>query len=150
MNLSESDAAYAADQFINYFSNLGRIDEYLRNVKLDRMSKMPTYLPGCGPEEDMFDDFDIHPNDMNFKVYAAGKDDSFSNEYFNERLQITTSHSIESSIPGKSLKWIVMETNTKSIVGFIRFGSPTINCKPRNDWLGRPPELKRFNRHSIM
>ena len=91
MNLSESDAAYAADQFIDYFSNMGRIDEYLRNVKLDRMSKMPTYLPGCGPEEDMFDDFDIHPNDMNFKVYAAGKDDSFSNEYFNERLQITTS-----------------------------------------------------------
>ena len=150
MILSESDAAYAADQFINYFSNMGRIDEYLRNVKLDRMSKMPTYLPGCGPEEDMFDAFDMHPNDMNFKVYAAGKDDSFTNEYFNERLQITTSHSIESSIPGKSLKWIVMETNTKSIVGFIRFGSPTINCKPRNDWLGRPPELKRFNRHSIM
>ena len=56
MNLSESDAAYAADQFIDYFSNMGRIDEYLRNVKLDRMSKMPTYLPGCGPEEDMFDD----------------------------------------------------------------------------------------------
>ena len=53
MNLSESDAAYAADQFINYFSNMGRIDESLRNVKLDRMSKMPTYLPGCGPEEDM-------------------------------------------------------------------------------------------------
>jgi hypothetical protein len=150
MNLSESDAAYAADQFIDYFSNMGRIDEYLRNVKLDRMSKMPTYLPGCGPEEDMFDAFDMHPNDMNFKVYAAGKDDSFTNEYFNERLQITTSHSIESSIPGKSLKWIVMETNTKKIVGFIRFGSPTINCKPRNDWLGRPPELKRFNRHSIM
>ena len=38
MNLSESDAAYAADQFIDYFSNMGRIDEYLRNVKLDRMS----------------------------------------------------------------------------------------------------------------
>ena len=150
MNLSESDAAYAANQFIDYFSNMGRIDEYLRNVKLDRMSKMPTYLPGCGPEEDMFDDFDIHPNDMDFKVYAAGNTDSFTNEYFNERLQITTSHSIESSIPGKSLKWIVMEKNTKKIVGFIRFGSPTINCKPRNDWLGRPPELKRFNRHSIM
>ena len=67
MILSESDAAYAADQFIDYFSNLGRIDEYLRNVKLDRMSKMPTYLPGCGPEEDMFDAFDMHPNDMDFK-----------------------------------------------------------------------------------
>ena len=34
MNLSESDAAYAADQFIDYFSNLGRIDEYLRNSKI--------------------------------------------------------------------------------------------------------------------
>ena len=39
MNLSESDAAYAADQFIDYFSNMGRIDEYLRNVKLDRMKQ---------------------------------------------------------------------------------------------------------------
>ena len=92
MILSESDAAYAADQFIDYFSNMGRIDEYLRNVKLDRMSKMPTYLPGCGPEEDMFDAFDMHPNDMDFKVYAAGDVGSFTNEYFNERLQITTSH----------------------------------------------------------
>ncbi len=150
MILSEIDATYAADKFIDYFSNMGRIDEYLRNVKLDRMSKMPTYLPGCGPEEDMFSAFDMHPQDMNFKVYTAGKDDHFTNEYFNERLQITTSHSVESSIPGKSLKWIVMETNTKKIVGFIRFGSPTINSKPRNDWLGKPPELKRFNRHSIM
>ena len=150
MILCESDAAYAADKFIDYFSNMGRIDEYLRNVKLDRISKMPLYLPGCGPEEDMFDDFDIHPQDMNFKVYSAGKDDSFTNAYFNERLQITTSHSVEDSIPGKVLKWIVMETNTKKIVGFIRFGSPTINSKPRNDWLGQPPELTRFNRHSIM
>ena len=49
MNLSESDAAYAADQFIDYFSNMGRIDEYLRNVKLDRMSKMPTCLLYTSP-----------------------------------------------------------------------------------------------------
>ena len=54
MQLSIDDATYAADQFIDYFSNMGRIDEYLRNVKLDRMSQMPTYLPGFGPEEDMF------------------------------------------------------------------------------------------------
>ena len=137
-------------QFIDYFSNMGRIDEYLRNVKLDRMSQMPTYLPGCGPEDDMFDSFDMHPQDMDFKVYAAGEKDSFTNEYYNERLQITTSHSIEDSIPGKSLKWIVVETNTKKIVGFVRFGSPTINSKPRNEWLGMTPELSRFNRHSIM
>lgn len=150
MILDLDDATYAADQFIDYFSNMGRIDEYLRNVKLDRMSQMPTYLPGFGPEEDMFDAFDMHPEDMDFKVYTAGEKGSFTNEYFNERLQITTSHSIEDSIPGKSLKWIVVETNTKKIVGFVRFGSPTINSKPRNEWLGTTPELSRFNRHSIM
>ena len=150
MQLCETDAEYAAGKFIDYFSNKGRIDEYLRNVKLDRISQQTPSLPGFGPEDDMFSDFDMHPQDMNFKVYAAGEKDSFSNEFFNERLQITTSHAIESSVPGKSLKWIVQETNSKKIVGFCRFGSPTINSKPRNEWLGHVPELTRFNRHAIM
>ena len=150
MQLELDDAIYAADKFIDYFSNMGRIDEYLRNVKLDRMNQMPSSILGLGPEDDMFDAFDMHPEDMDFKVYTAGEKGSFTNEYFNERLQITTSHSIEDSIPGKSLKWIVVETNTKKIVGFVRFGSPTINSKPRNEWLGTTPELSRFNRHSIM
>lgn len=149
MILDTVDTIYAADKFIDYFSNLGRIDEYLRNIKLDRVKGM-TSLLGLGPEDDMFSDFDIHPSEMNFKIYCAGEKNQFSNEFFNERLQVTTSHAIESSIPGKSLKWIVMETNTKKIVGFIRFGSPTINSKPRNDWLGKVPDLSRFNRHAIM
>jgi len=150
MQLELDDAVYAADKFIDYFSNMGRIDEYLRNVKLDRMNQMPSSILGLGPEDDMFDAFDMHPQDMNFKVYPAGEKGGFTNEYFNERLQITTSHAIEDSIPGKSLKWIVQETNTQKIVGFCRFGSPTINSKPRNDWLGQTPELSRFNRHAIM
>lgn len=150
MILDTPDAIYAADKFIDYFSNLGRIDEYLRNVKLDRMKEMQTSLLGMGPEDDMFCDFDMHPSEMNFKIYCAGDKGGFTNEFFNERLQVTTSHAIESSIPGKSLKWIVMETNTKKIAGFIRFGSPTINSKPRNEWLGSVPDLSRFNRHAIM
>lgn len=150
MILEVDDAVYAANKFIDYFSNKGRIDEYLRTVKLDRMAQKTPSLPGFGPEDDMFSDFEIHPNDMNFKVYAAGESGSYTNEFFNERLQITTSHAIEDSVPGKSLKWIVQETNTKKIVGFIRFGSPTINSKPRNLWLGQVPDLTRFNRHAIM
>ena len=51
MILSEIDAAYAADKFIDYFSNTGRIDEYLRNVKLDRMAQLPMPLFGMGPGE---------------------------------------------------------------------------------------------------
>ena len=150
MILSELDAVYAADKFINYFSNTGRIDEYLRNVKLDRMAQLPVPLFGMGPEDDLFTDFDMHPDDMQIKILPAGEKNGFSNEYFNERLEITTSHAIEKSVPGKALKWIVKETSTDKTIGFCRFGSPTINSKPRNDWLGNVPELTRFNRHAIM
>ena len=153
MQLSETDAVYAASKFINYFSNTGRIDEYLRTVKLDRIADQPQSLFGMRPEDDLFSDFDMHPEDMDIKVYPAGekdRQDSFQNEYFNERLQITMSHAFETSIPGKSLKWIVQEKNTNKTLGFIRFGSPTINSKPRNDWLGDVPDLGRFNRHAIM
>ena len=136
MQLSETDAVYAASKFINYFSNTGRIDEYLRTVKLDRIADQPQSLFGMRPEDDLFSDFDMHPEDMDIKVYPAGekdRQDSFQNEYFNERLQITMSHAFETSIPGKSLKWIVQEKNTNKTLGFIRFGSPTINSKPRNE-----------------
>ena len=150
MLLSPADAKYAADKFIDYFSNTGRIDEYLRTVKLDRIATQPMALPGFGPEDDLFTDFDMHPDDMDIKIYNAGDKGGFSNEYFNERLEVTTSHAIESSIPGKSLKWIVKEGNTDKTIGFVRFGSPTINSKPRNDWLGDVPDLGRFNRHAIM
>ena len=156
MILSESEAVYAADKFIDYFSNTGRIDEYLRNVKLDRIEDQPTSLGaffdggGGGTEDDLFSKFDMHPADMKIKIYRAGEYGGLTNEFFNERLQITMSHAFESSIPGKSLKWIVKEENTGKVIGFIRFGSPTINSKPRNDWLGDVPDLGRFNRHAIM
>ena len=154
MILSELDAAYAADKFINYFSNTGRIDEYLRNVKLDRIAEQPNdlsaFMEGAATEDDLFSRFDMHPADMRIKIYPAGEYGGLTNEFFNERLQITMSHAFESSIPGKSLKWIVKEENTGKVIGFIRFGSPTINSKPRNDWLGDVPDLGRFNRHAIM
>ena len=57
---------------------------------------------------------------------------------------------IEKNIPGRELRWIVYEKNSKKIIGFIRFGSPTINSKPRNEWLGQPANLSIFNRHAVM
>ena len=98
MQLSETDAVYAASKFINYFSNTGRIDEYLRTIKLDRIADQPQSLFGMRPEDDLFSDFDMHPQDMDIKIYPAGQKDrtnSFQNEYFNERLQITMSHAFE-------------------------------------------------------
>jgi len=158
--LSESDAVYAADKFINYFSNMDRIDEYLRNVKIERvLNRSP--LSQFYEEEDthgMFTAFDMHPEDMDIACYEAvdlkktsGKVSGIrSLKEFNEKLQITTSHAIEDSVPGKSLKWMVVEKNTNTILGFCRFGSPTINSRPRNEWLGQTPDLGIFNRHAIM
>ncbi len=117
---------------------------------MDRMSNFPTSLPGMGPEDDMFQDFTIHPNEMNFACREVLP------EIFNRYFEITTSHAAEDSIPGKSLKWMVYETNTNKIAGFIRLGSPTINSKPRNEFLGKPLDtknkevMKRFNNSSIM
>jgi len=49
----------------------------------------------------------------------------------------------------------VRETNTDKIVGFIRLGSPVINCRPRNQLLGQvftqqPEWGKRFNDSAMM
>ena len=150
MILNRQDALYAANIFTDYFASFGRIDDYLRKVKLERMSNYPTSLPGLGPQDDMFDDFTMHPNDMEFECREV------SNEIFVNYLEIVTSHAVEVSVPGKSIKWVVYEKNTGKIAGFIRLGSPTINSKPRNQFLGKPldtlnPEvMKRFNDSCIM
>jgi len=45
---------------------------------------------------------------------------------------------------------VVYEKNSNKILGFIRLQSPLINSKPRNEWLGKPPDLSIFNRHAVM
>jgi len=150
MILNREDALYASNVFVDYFSSFGRIDDYLRKVKLERMSNYPTSLPGMGPQDDMFSDFTMHPNDMEFECREV------SNEIFVNYLEIVTSHAVEVSVPGKSVKWVVYEKNTGQIAGFIRLGSPTINSKPRNMFLGKPLDtlsadvMKRFNDSTIM
>ena len=142
--LNRTDALYAANVFTDFFNNFNRIDEYLRELKLEKVSEIPLSLPGMGMESDMFTDFTIHPNDMEFSVNVV------DNYTFDTMLEMTTSHAIEKSIPGKVLKWIVKETNTNKVVGFIRFGSPLINSKPRNIFLGGTPPLEIFNEFVIM
>ena len=150
MILNRTDAIYAANIFTDYFASFGRIDDYLRKVKLERMSNYPSSLPGMGPQDDMFDDFSIHPNEMEFVCREV------TTEIFVNYLEIVTSHAVEVSVPGKAIKWVVYEKNTNKIMGFIRLGSPTINSKPRNNFLGKPLDtmnaevMKRFNDSTIM
>ncbi len=146
--LSKQDAEYVAQIFIDYYANFDRIDDYLRKVKLEKMSERPASLFGYGPEDDMFQDFTMHPEDMEFTCREI--------PIYDDYIDIVASQMIQKSIPGKSLKWVVYEINTNKIVGFIRFGSPTINSKPRNKFLGKPLNtldkdvMKRFNDSAIM
>lgn len=150
MQLSYKDAVYAANVFTEFFSNFERIDDYMRKIKLERMETFPYSLPGMGPETDLFDKFDMHPNDMEFMVMECRQDQ------FMSYMEITTSAPVEASIPGKQMLWLVKEKNSGMVVGMIRFGSPTINSRPRNEWLGKPLDtlnpdiMKRFNQSVIM
>ncbi len=150
MILTKEDAFYATNVFTEFFSNFDRIDDYMRQIKMERMKTFPTGLLGMGPEDDLFDDFDMHPNDMEFVIGDCPQDQ------FMTYMEIVTSAPVESSIPGKQMLKIVKEKNSGKIFGMIRFGSPTINSRPRNEWLGNPLDshnpavMKRFNDSVIM
>ena len=151
MIVSEETAVWAADEFIKYFSHMGNIEDYMRFVKMQVVSGTSRLFS----LKDEFFNEDIHPEDMEFEIVRVGgkvKGGSLQvpQEYFTELLAAVSSHNNEQNVPGRELKWVVFEKNTKKILGFIRFGSPTINSKPRNIWLGKCPDLSIFNRHAAM
>ena len=148
MIISEQDARWAADEFIKYFSQMGNIEDYLRFVKKEVIKSTNT----LAPLHDEFFNEDIHPEDMEFDIKFIGDrfQQSLPQEHYNTLLKAVSSHNNESNIPGRELRWMVFEKNTRKVIGFIRFGSPTINSKPRNEWLGKAPNLSIFNRHAAM
>ena len=148
MIISEADATWAADEFIHYFKNFTSIEDYLRYVKKELVAQTSQLTP----LNDEFFNEDIHPEEMEFDIKFIGNrfEQSLPQEHYNNLLAAVSSHNNESNIPGRELRWMVYEKRSQKIVGFIRFGSPTINSKPRNVWLGKPPNLSVFNRHACM
>jgi hypothetical protein len=71
MNLTRDQAVYCANIYSKYFDKFQRIDDYIRDQKLNSLSERPPTLFGMGPEEDLFSDFTIHPNDMDFELYKV-------------------------------------------------------------------------------
>jgi hypothetical protein len=148
MIISEADATWAADEFINYFGNFTSIEDYLRFVKRELVPKTNPLMS----HEDEFFNEDISPEEMEFEIRFIGDrfPDSLPQDHYKNLLAAVSSHNNESNIPGRELRWMVYEKRTQKIVGFIRFGSPTINSKPRNLWLGQPANLSLLNRHTAM
>jgi len=142
--LSKDEALHCANVFNDYFGQFSRIDQYMRDQKMAQIETIPQALPGMGLDSDMFSDFSMSPEDMDLEVVEL------DNHTWDTCINMISSHSNMVSIPGKALKLAVKEKNTDKFVGFIRFGSPVINCKPRNDMLGNVPNLTVFNKTSIM
>ena len=143
MKLDRQEAFDVAHKLIMYFNDFKRIDDYFRARKIERVKNLPVPLPGFGLEDDMFQNYDMHPEDMNFKVAVI------PTKTFDAMLEKTASFSPDEN-PGKTHKMVVYETTTNTVVGFIRFGSPLINSKPRNDFLDGIPDLDIFNKRAIM
>ncbi len=151
MIISEADAIWSANKFIDYFKNFETIEDYLRHAKNEAIGKRTVMLPGFSHKDEFLNE-DIHPEEMDFEVKFVGDrfNDNITQKEYLEYLTATSSHVIEHNIPGRELRWMVYEKNTKKIMGFIRFGSPVINSKPRNIWFGKQPDLSMFNRHAVM
>ena len=149
MIISETDALLSADKFISYFERFKTIEDYIRVTKEAAVNERGKSIVSL---KDEFFNEDIHPEEMDFEVRFVGErfQQSVPQAYYHELLTATSSAIIEKNIPGRELRWIVYEKNSKKIIGFIRFGSPTINSKPRNEWLGQPANLSIFNRHAAM
>ena len=148
MNISEADATWAADKFIDYFKNFVSIEDYLRYVKKELVCQSNQLTP----LKDYFFNEDIPPEEMEFDIKFIGQrfSNSLPQEHYKNLLAAVSSHNNESNIPGRELRWMIFEKRTQQVLGFIRFGSPTINSKPRNVWLGQPANLSLFNRHAAM
>ena len=143
MELSKQDTIHVASKMMEYFHEFNRIDDYFRARKIERVKDLPAPLPGFGLEDDMFQTYDMHPMDMEFEVVKL------PNETFDAMIEKVASFSPDEN-PGKTLKLVVKEKNTNTVCGFIRYGSPLINSKPRNDYLGQTPDLDIFNKRAIM
>lgn len=146
MTLTREEALHCSKVFNDYFSNMGSTEEYMRDEKLKNVAEMPSSL--FPPEDDLFSDFTMHPNDMDIDVCEI------PNSQYETLLAITSSH-INKSPVGKNIQLAVKEKNSGKILGFIRLGSPVIYMKPRNEllgqvWIQQEDTAKRFNASCVM
>ena len=143
MKIQPESANKTANIIIDFFSNIDRIDDYFRLRKIERVKDLPVPIPGFGLEDDMFQSYDMYPEDMDIEITQI------DNQTFNAMLEKVASFSPDQA-PGKELKLVVKEKNTNTLLGFIKLGSPIINSKPRNNYLGDVPDLTIFNQRAIM
>ena len=149
MILSPDDARYVAKKFKEYYLKFESISDYQLECLKYRNFENSLF----SDNDYVFDNFDMSPEDMNFKIHSIDTMEQGKEKYhllFSNLLELTGSNQIERSIPGRKLRWLIEETNTGKYVGMIRMGSPTTYSKPRNDLLGEVVDLKNLNHRMVM
>ena len=106
----EKVANASADVFIKYFSQLNSIEDYLRYVKRESVSELNSIFS----LEDEFFNEDMDPLDMEFEIINVGHG-GISQEHYKSLLWAVSSLNNEQNIPGRELKWLVVEKNTKML-----------------------------------
>ena len=139
LRLTTEESLELTDKLMGFYDKLDTIQDYFLERKKEKIVK----IDNDKYTKLMFDDYSIEPKDMNFVL------EEVEGKLFNPATQIITSLPLESQI-GRQVMLGIKETTTNKYVGFIRFGSPVINSKPRNLWLGKAPNLSIFNRHAAM
>ena len=84
MNLTREQALYCSNAFHEYFSDMGSIEQYMRDEKLKSVAEIPASL--FPPEDDLFSDFSMHPSDMDIEVCEI------PNDTWETLVAITSSH----------------------------------------------------------
>ena len=92
MIISESDAIWAADEFINYFKNFTNLEEYLRAVK---KAVVQQSSPLVDLKEEFFNE-DIHPQEMEFDIKFVGSrfEQGIPQDYYKSLLRAVSSHNL--------------------------------------------------------
>ena len=54
MILNNQDATWAMNYFIEYFGQYERIDQYLKEQKLEQVKNFPFQLPGMADEDEFY------------------------------------------------------------------------------------------------
>lgn len=143
--ISQDKLLEIVNLFDSFYMQHASIEDLIREQKLQSLQNVNRLFP---VEDDFFSNYTINPMDMEFEFHQV------PSSYWDNLITHVTS-----AIPivgnGRSIKFIIKEKTTNKIVGFIRLGSPVINCKPRNNLLDGPftrnPEISsRFNSSTTM
>ena len=117
--LERQDAIYAAMKLMKYFEDFNRIDDYFRARKVERIKNLPAPLFGMNLEDDMFQEYDMSPEDMKFEITTIQA------STFDAMLEKTASFSPDEN-PGKTIKLVVKETNTNTVANSLQLPDPAL------------------------